>query len=68
MGTREMTDDLVREIADDLRARYGLDDDDVRALAARLAGDQDAARHEENRRFAERFTSEHRETFDRLAK
>lgn len=66
MSARGITDELVRQVADDLRARYGLDDDDVRALASRLADDA-GARSAENLEFAKRFTEEHRETFDRLA-
>jgi len=50
----------------DLRARHGLDDEDLRALGARLAESADA-RAAANIEFAERFTDEHRETFDRLA-
>jgi len=63
MSTKGITDELVREVVDDLRTRYSLDDDDVRALGARLAGSRGA----ENAAFAERFVEEHRETFDRLA-
>jgi hypothetical protein len=33
-----ITDELVQQVADDLRARYGLDDEGVRALGSRLAG------------------------------
>jgi hypothetical protein len=61
-----ITDDLVRKIADDLRARYDLDDEDMRALGARLA-ESAGPRGAENLEFAERFTNKHRETFDRLA-
>lgn len=67
MSATGITDELVRQVADDLRARYDLDDEDVRALGARLA-DAAGARSAENLEFAERFTDEHRETFDRLAK
>jgi hypothetical protein len=38
----------------------------MRALAARLA-EVTGARRAENLEFAERFTEEHHETFDRLA-
>lgn len=55
-------------MSNDLRERYGLDDEDVRLLGARLADDPRLARRAENIAFAERFTDEHRETFDRLAK
>jgi hypothetical protein len=66
VSAKGITDELVQQIADDLRARYGLDDEDVRALGSRLA-DSAAARSAENIEFAKRFTEEHRETFDRLA-
>jgi hypothetical protein len=64
MSTRDITDELVRQVADELRERHGLDDDDLRAVGERLAA---GSRSEDNRRFAERFVDEHRETFDRLA-
>ena len=66
MSAKGITDELVQQIADDLRERYGLDDDDVRALGSRLA-DARGERSAENLEFAKRFTDEHRETFDRLA-
>ncbi len=66
MSSKDVTDELVRQVADELRARYGLDDEDVRTLGARLAEPADA-RAAENLEFAERFTAEHRETFDRLS-
>jgi hypothetical protein len=66
VSAKGITDELVHQVADDLRARYGLDDEDVRALGSRLAEDA-GARSGENLEFAERFTEEHRETFDRLA-
>ena len=66
MSAKGITDEFVHQVADDLRARYGLDDEDVRALGSRLAEDA-GARSAENLEFAERFTEEHRETFDRLA-
>ena len=66
MSAKGITDELVQQIADDLRERYGLDDDDVRALGSRLA-DAGGERSAENLEFAKRFTDEHRETFDRLA-
>ena len=53
----------MQQVADDLRDRYGLDDEDIRTLGSRLAG----ARSAENLEFAERFTETHRETFQRLA-
>ena len=66
MSAKGITDELVHQVADDLRARYGLDDEDMRALGSRLA-EEAGARSAENLEFAERFTEEHRETFDRLA-
>lgn len=66
MSAKGITDELVQQVVDDLRARYGLDDDDVRALGSRLA-DVAGERSAENLEFAKRFTEEHRETFDRLA-
>jgi hypothetical protein len=68
VSANEITDDLVRRVADDLRDRYALDHEDVRALGARLAADPRGARKAENDAFAERFTNEHNETFDRLAR
>jgi hypothetical protein len=58
-----ITDELVQQVADDLRDRYGLDDEDIRSLGSRLAGNRSA----ENLTFAERFTGTHHETFQRLA-
>ena len=66
MSGKSITDELVHQVADDLRARYGLDDEDMRALGSRLA-EEAGARSAENLEFAERFAEEHRETFDRLA-
>jgi hypothetical protein len=66
VSAKAITDELVQQVADDLRARHGLDDEDVRALGSRLA-DSEGARSAQNVEFAKRFTKEHRETFDRLA-
>lgn len=66
MCAKGITDELVRQVADDLRERYALDGEDVRALGARLADPSDM-RSLENLEFAERFVKQHRETFDRLA-
>lgn len=66
MSDRGIPDELVQQVADDLRVRYGLDDEDVRALGSRRA-DSAAARSVENVEFAKHFTERHRETFDRLA-
>jgi hypothetical protein len=63
-----ITDAVVREVARELRDRYAFDDEDVRMLGARLADDSRVMRRAGNLVFAERFTREHRETFDRLAK
>ena len=65
MSVERISDEFVRVVAEDLRTRYALDEDDVRALGARLASPAD--RSAENLAFAERFTDEHRDTFDRLA-
>jgi hypothetical protein len=67
MSAKGITDELVRQVTADLRERYELDDEDVRRLGARLAGDPPLARRAENLAFAEQFTGKHRETFDRLA-
>ncbi|HMJ32429.1 MAG TPA: hypothetical protein VK501_00820 [Baekduia sp.] len=66
MAGRDITDELVQQVIADLQTRYALDDDDVRALGAKLA---EPARNEgrtDNLAFAERFVAEHRATFDRL--
>jgi hypothetical protein len=68
MSAKGISDKLVEQVSSDLRERYGLDDEDVRLMGARLADDPRLARRAENIAFAERFTDEHRETFDRLAK
>jgi hypothetical protein len=66
MSARPITNELVQRVSEDLRTRYDLDEEDVRALGARLADQDRAERHDENIAFAQQFTSEHRETFDRL--
>lgn len=66
VSAKGISEDLVRRFVDDLRTRYELDDEDVRALGARLASAPEA-RSVENLAFAERLTAERRETFDRLA-
>lgn len=68
MSDRPITDELVAQITDDLRARYGMDGDDLRELGARLAGNDRQARRDENVAFAERFVDEHAATFDRLSR
>ena len=67
MSAKGITDELVRQVANDVCARYGLDDEGMRALGSRLA-DSTGAHSAENIEFAKRFTEEHRETFYRLAK
>jgi hypothetical protein len=66
MSARPITKELVQQVSEDLRTRYDLDEEDVRVLGARLAGQDRADRHDENITFAQQFTAEHRETFDRL--
>jgi hypothetical protein len=66
MSTRPITEELVQQVSEDLRTRYDLDEEDVRVLGARLADQDRADRHDENIAFAQRFTADHRETFDRL--
>lgn len=68
MSAKGISDELVEQVAKELRERYGLDDEDVRRLGARLADDPRVQRRAENLAFAERFTDEHRQTFERLAK
>ncbi len=67
MAAGQITDQLVQEVADELRSRYLLDDDAMRALGVRLADVESLARHAENQHFAERFVSEHGATFHRLS-
>ena len=67
MSAKGISDELVRRVTADLRDRYRLDDEDLRALGARLADEPQAVRRDENLRFADGFTREHRDTFDRLA-
>jgi hypothetical protein len=66
VSSKGITDEFVKQVAEDLSARYGLDREDVRVLGSRLAGAA-GARGAENLEFAKRFTDEHRDTFDRLA-
>lgn len=68
MSAKGITDELVRQVAEDLRDRLELDEEEVRALGARLAEGPDTARGAETRAFAEEFSRTHRETFDRLAR
>ena len=66
VSTEGITDEIVQQVADDLRTRYGLDDEDIRTLGSRLAGPADT-RRAENLEFAQRFSDTHHETFRRLA-
>ncbi len=68
MSTKGISDELLLRVAGELRQRYELDDEDIRALGARLADDPRLERRVENLVFAERFTDSHRETFDRLGR
>lgn len=68
MGTPRITDELVAEVAAELRDRYGFDSDDLRALGAALAGRDTDRRASENRAFAARFVAQHPDTFDRLSR
>jgi hypothetical protein len=67
MSAKVISDELVQRVGNDLHERYGLDDEDVRRLGARLADDPRVQRRAENLAFAERFTDEHRQTVERLA-
>ena len=68
MSARPITEELVQEVSEDLRSRYALDDEDVRELGTRLAGQDQGTRGTANLAFAKEFTGEHRETFDRLGR
>jgi hypothetical protein len=63
---REISKELVQQIVADLRARYAFDDDDVRALGAKLAEPAPDERRTSNLAFAERFVADHKATFNRL--
>jgi hypothetical protein len=67
VSSRDITDELVDQVVVDLQERYALDEDDVRALGARLAEPDRAERRAQNVAFAEQFTADHRATFDRLS-
>ena len=66
MASRDITEELVAQVVADLHSRYALDEDDVRALGARLAEPARGDGRAENLAFAERFVAEHTATFDRL--
>lgn len=68
MGSSVVTDELVRQVWNDLRARYSLAPGDIRVLGERLAGTEQESRAAENREFAARFTEQHDSTFDRLSR
>ena len=59
MSAKGITDELVRQVANDLCARHGLDDEGMRALGSRLA-DSTGAPGAENIEFAKRFTASSR--------
>jgi hypothetical protein len=67
VSARAISGELVAQVSNDPRERYGLDDETVRLFGARLADDPRLAPLVENIAFAEHFTDEHRQTFDRLA-
>jgi hypothetical protein len=67
VSSRDITEELVEQIVSDLQSRYDFDDDDLRALGARLADPARGARRAANAAFAEGFVAEHRATFDRLS-
>jgi hypothetical protein len=62
----KITEALVAQLAADLRAKYGLDDDDLRIVGVMLS--EHAGARSANLAFAERFVAEHQTTFDRLAR
>jgi hypothetical protein len=66
MSARPITKELVQQVSEYLRTRYALDEEDVRVLGACLADQDRADRHDENIAFAQQFTAEHRDAFDRL--
>jgi hypothetical protein len=67
VSAKGITDELVQQVADDLRARYELDDGDMRALGSRLA-DSAGARSTETSSSRSASPKSTAETFDRLAK
>jgi hypothetical protein len=54
VSAKGITDELVRQVANDLCARYGLDDEGMRVLGSRLA-DSTGAPSAENIEFAKRL-------------
>lgn len=66
MSSRPITEAFVQQVAEDLRSRYSLDDEDVRELGAQLADQARDERRAANLEFAQAFTAAHPETFDRL--
>jgi hypothetical protein len=65
-GPSRISKPLVQQIIANLRARYAFDDDDVRALGAKLAEPARDERRTTNLAFAERFVADHEATFSRL--
>jgi hypothetical protein len=66
VASRDITEEFVAQVVADLHTRYALDEDDVRALGAKLAEPARGDRRTENLAFAERFVADHQATFDRL--
>lgn len=65
MASTNITDDLLDQIAKDLIEKYELDEEGLREVGRRLQEGR-VARGAANEAFAERFMSEHAETFKRL--
>jgi len=68
MGSRVITNEMVQQVAEELRVRYALDADGVRELGEKLADSDRRERRAENEAFAASFVTEHQATFDRLAR
>lgn len=66
MSTQPITEQLVREVAQDLRERYALDEDDLRALGTELAAG--AANAAQSAAFAQAFIADHPATVERLSR
>ena len=65
MASTSITDDLIGQIAKDLARKYHLTEEGLREVGRRLQEGR-IARGAANAAFAERFMSEHAETFRRL--
>jgi hypothetical protein len=66
VASRHITEELVAQVVADLHTRFALDEDDVRALGAKLAEPARGDSRTENLAFAERFVADHQATFERL--